>query len=232
VTVQLVLPFFERRGYVAAEGKLVDWRGFWAFANNLPEPRAGAYIIQHLASGRSYVGISRDIRKRLASYVQQRRISHKFKNALSKYGPGAFVILPAYYSITPDGKELPLVEMLLIADLNSVVAGYNTKFADERAGPYGPFFGAIIREALRRPEVKAKRAAYRHSEQTKERIAAAVKLAHQREETQRRLTEAFASTEFKQRKSAAHQAANARPGVKAKLRRAAELRVRRDGRFS
>jgi hypothetical protein len=229
---QLSLHLIERDVYARTKSGLIDWRGFRVFNDNIPEARPGAYVIQHLTTGRSYVGISHDIRKRLASYVQQQKISHKFKNALRKYGTGAFVVLPVYYSITQECKELPLVEALLIAELNSVGAGYNTKLADERAGPYGPFYGAIISAAMQRPDVKAKRAGYRHSDDTKTRIAAGVKLAHQREETKKRLAETFSSPEFKKRKRAAHRVANARLDVKRKLRIAAEQRVRREGRFA
>jgi hypothetical protein len=226
---QLSLHLVDRDVYARTKSGLTDWRGFRVFNNNIPEARPGAYVIQHLTTGRSYVGISRDVRKRIAAYVQQQKISHKLKNALRKYGPAAFVVLPVYYSTTEDGKELPFIEALLIAELNSVAAGYNTKLADDRAGPYGPFYGAIISAAMQRPEVKAKRAGFRQSDDAKARIAAGVKLAHQREETKKR---AFSSPEFKKRKRVAHRIANARLDVKTKLRIAAEQRVRREGRFA
>ena len=40
---------------------LVNWHGLQAAPDNLPLPRRGVYRIEHIASGRSYVGASQNV---------------------------------------------------------------------------------------------------------------------------------------------------------------------------
>ena len=48
---------------------LVNWHGLQADPDNLPLPRPGVYRTEHIASGRSYVGASQNVKARVRSHV-------------------------------------------------------------------------------------------------------------------------------------------------------------------
>jgi len=48
---------------------LVNWHGLQADPDNLPLPRSGVYRIEHIASGRAYVGASQNVKARVRSHV-------------------------------------------------------------------------------------------------------------------------------------------------------------------
>jgi group I intron endonuclease len=146
--------------FFASTTELVQWRGgFWASPNNLPSPKPGVYLIQHVQSGKGYIGISQNITKRLGNHAHGTRSSPKLANTVRKYGTDAFAAIPLYYSL--DGTtDLANLEATLINEFDSVKNGYNTKLAEGRVGPYGPAFGAIMKAVLAKPEVKAKQRAY------------------------------------------------------------------------
>jgi hypothetical protein len=134
---------------------LIDWFGFLAVPGNEPLARPGAYLITHVFSEKCYVGIGQNVRKRILGHGKGDG-SIKIYRAIQKYGRGAFVVQPIYYSLDGTGG-LPTVEAELIVAWNSLhPIGYNIQQASGAVGPYGPEFGKIISAAhLISPAIKA-----------------------------------------------------------------------------
>lgn len=126
--------------------------------DNIPLQRPGVYRIRELASGKTYIGISRNllIRARQHAYAKG---SGKLANAIRKHGAEAFLFEPIFYCLThvSDISFLPQMEAELIIEYDSVNAGYNIIEACGRVGPYGAEFAKLIAEshAKRTPEERS-----------------------------------------------------------------------------
>jgi group I intron endonuclease len=113
--------------------------------SNAPLARPGVYMLQHLESGKRYIGISSNMRRRIYSHGNGGS-PRKLKAAIEKHGRSAFSVTPLFYSLTDDTSFLPEIESLLIAEHRSTHGtGYNIKLADGGVGPYGPAFSEIKR---------------------------------------------------------------------------------------
>lgn len=119
----------------------VDWHGFRAVEDNQPLARPGLYLLEHLASGMIYVGISHDIAMR----IQQHGRSGKslIAKAIRRHGKAAFLATPVFYGIY-DARGLPEIERLWIECLDTVATGFNVHSASQGAGPYGPAHRAAM----------------------------------------------------------------------------------------
>ena len=150
----------------------VDWKGFQAFAWNLPLAKPGVYRITNLLNGKVYIGISVNVRKRLRVHLNGTRTGPKLKAAFNKYGFDKFLIEPLYYVIDGKTDQLPSIEMDLIAAYDSGRRGYNIMLANGKVGPYGEEFAQIITTALARPEVREKLKRYQNRPDVKARHSA------------------------------------------------------------
>ena len=118
-------------------------------------PNPGIYLIRNVLNGKCYVGLSKNVRRRLVEHAGGRGCSPIIQKAILKYGTASFVAEPLYYSLmTTDG--LLEAETYLIAAYNCIRAGYNVQAASKTYGPYGARFSVILKAAHTRPEVKAK----------------------------------------------------------------------------
>lgn len=120
----------------------VDWRGFRALPDNLPQHLPGMYLAVHLDTGRPYVGIAEDVARRMRAHAMNNS-PKRLKAALRKYGKDRFVIMPIYYSV--DGTSgLEELEAELIDAFDAIERGFNVCAAKGRVGPYGPMHGKLV----------------------------------------------------------------------------------------
>lgn len=135
---------------------IVEWCGFKALRWNLPPSKPGVYGFIHIPTERAYVGVSIILAKRIRSHSSTQS-PKKFANALKKYGPESFLVLPLFVGHEDISKEdLLRAETSLILDFDAVRNGFNISVAGGGVGPYGQEFAAIIKAAYNRPEVKEK----------------------------------------------------------------------------
>ncbi len=142
---------------LSSGAQIIQWARFQADPTNLPMSRPGAYRIVHVETGKCYVGISQNVKKRLQNHPLRSEPT-RIANAMRKHGRAAFFVEPLYYSLS-DTAHLPALEALLIVQFDAIVNGYNIVSCNGTVGPYGPLYNAIQKEAQNRPETKAKRAA-------------------------------------------------------------------------
>ena len=132
----------------------INWFGFQADSDNIPMPRPGVYLITNTVTGKPYVGISQNVRARLASHAKGGS-PKRLGNSIRKHGLAVFLVQPIFYSINDDTTELPIVEAFLIEDYDSVRNGYNVIESGGGVGPYGPLFANILRASANSPEGQA-----------------------------------------------------------------------------
>jgi group I intron endonuclease len=179
---------------IAMSDDQVLWKGFRAFAWNLPLARPGVYLITNLLNGKRYVGISVNLKLRLRVHRYGSRTPTKLKGAFDKYGIGSFLIEPIYYSL--DGTDhLPVIEADLIAVYDSIRNGYNVMAAFGNVGPAGPVFAETVARAWdNRDDTKQRLSEFRRAQWQDPEIRAAQCAA---------MVEASKRPEVKQRRSAA-----------------------------
>lgn len=135
-----------------------DSRGFAIDAENTPLNRAGLYRITHLVSGKTYIGISKDLAKRAKQHTFPRGAT-KLANAVRLYGVSGFLFEPLFYCLSgqTDFSFLPELEAAQIIEHDSIRAGYNIIEACGRVGPYGPEFAKTVAaaHARRTPEERS-----------------------------------------------------------------------------
>jgi group I intron endonuclease len=132
------------------------FNGFQINLDNYPLPLPGIYRYTNLISGKTYIGMSKNIEQR---EHDEKSSAPVFRKAIIKYGRDNFLLEPLFYWTegTVNRKWLYQLEAQLIADNNSVKHGYNIKEADGGSGPYGPEFSKILRnywENLTEEELK------------------------------------------------------------------------------
>ena len=159
---------------------------------NEPLRRPGIYVIQHNLSGRRYVGISGDVARRIGEHARGRGGSGRLQDAIKADGAGNFTATPIYYSLGT-AVGLAAIEAKLIADYDSIENGYNTTAQGRGAGPYGPVFKRLLKEAINKPGIKEARAATNALPETRARRTAALLKSHN-------------DPEFRARHSAIHKA--------------------------
>lgn len=124
-------------------------------------PKPGAYMITHIATDRKYIGISKNVKNRVYGHFSG-QAPKRLGRAIKKYGKDAFSAQAICYSINLDTAHLVDVEAGLIKKHGTVgPGGFNIKAADGGIGPYGPEFGAIIRDHHAVPENRARMLAAR-----------------------------------------------------------------------
>jgi hypothetical protein len=162
------------------------WNGFSVFSANIPKELPGIYLIEHLSTGRRYVGISQNIAQRLRAHLrsQSRDRRSKLFIELRAQGASAFRAVPLFYSLNGT-RGLAKIESELIRDLDCIERGYNVAAASRGAGPYGPAHAALVSAALSRPDVRQKKAAGEAINAKKR--GAAIRAAHSSPETKARL---------------------------------------------
>ena len=126
-------------------------------ADNPPLPRAGAYLLRHVASGKSYVGISINIRRRSREHVRGEH-SPKLHRAIRKHGIAAFEFVPLAY-LVPDAAPsiLPQIEADLIVQFDAVRRGYNIQERSGGIGPYGSEHARAVSAAVGTPEARRRK---------------------------------------------------------------------------
>jgi hypothetical protein len=133
----------------------IDWRGFKANPDNLPEHRPGVYLFTNLEDPKKhYVGAAGDVHDRVKSHSKGGS-PRKFKTALTEFGLGSFLVEPIYYWTAGDHIELLIVEAINIQEYDSIKNGYNVAQAGASVGPYGAEFAAIIKAANTTPKMQA-----------------------------------------------------------------------------
>lgn len=144
---------------------------------NTPQKRAGIYVIQHIASGRYYVGISADLFRRIGEHERGRGGSGRLQEAIHDEGADAFLALPVFYSLY-GSAGLAEIEAGLIAAYGTVEGGYNTAAQGRGCGPYGARFSDRIRAVQQSDTHKAKMAAANAKPEVSARRSAALRKSH------------------------------------------------------
>lgn len=164
---------------------------FQTVPGNEIKPMPGVYLIANLSNGKGYIGISKNIERRV-KYHFSGRGSKVLGNAIKKHGLENFLVTPLFYSL--DGADfLPEIEAALILDYGTVENGYNIQEASGYAGIYGPKFCEILKRVFNEPEMKEKRRKATIASQTPEVV----------EKRAAALREIFSTAGYKERKSAA-----------------------------
>lgn len=135
-----------------------QWGGFVVDVENHPLKRAGLYLIQHIGTGRPYIGATMNMHRRSFEHGRGHH-GPKLGRAIKKHGRAAFRFVPLYYSTDGSTTELLEIEALLIADFGSVKDGYNVHVASRGIGPYGEGHREACRRAARKPGAREKRSA-------------------------------------------------------------------------
>ncbi len=125
---------------------------------NAPLKRPGIYRVTHLISGKTYIGISKDLAGRARQHLYPKG-SSKLANAIRLHGPSGFMFEPLFYCLPGqfDISFLSELEAEKIVENNSIRYGYNIIEACGRVGPYGPEFSKTIvaSHARRTPEERS-----------------------------------------------------------------------------
>lgn len=131
----------------------VKWYGFIVDPRNLPEARAGLYQLINLTNGKSYFGISMNVKRRCqghAASLKKKGRSTRLVSALKYYGLANFLVMPLCYAAAKGGDQtdwLLELEANLIAEHGTTVAGYNIIQDSSPSGNRGPEFLKRIMEA-------------------------------------------------------------------------------------
>lgn len=138
----------------------ISWHHFRADFDNIPLERPGVYRIVHIETGRSYIGISRDVARRLKAHALGNSPT-KMQAALRKYGKEGFLIEPLFYLLSEDHLPwLSILEKELIAQYDTLDNGFNVcEGSPPFGGAYGQEFRDRCRIAQNDPDVTARRAA-------------------------------------------------------------------------
>jgi len=130
----------------------------------------GVYLIEHVATGRRYVGKSVDVQKRLGRHFSSSTFSHSSSlvhKAIAKYGRSAFRVV--VLEDCSSEEEATAREILWIRELNTKApSGFNLTDGGEGSSGHAPT-----------PEARARMAASRvgrkHSEETKRKMSEALR---------------------------------------------------------
>jgi group I intron endonuclease len=199
---------------------------FRVIPGNEPLRRAGVYVITHEASGKRYVGISQDVRRRF-SHHQTGHSPRVLKLAVADFGWSAFLFEPIYYSLDGRTDHLPQVEADLIASFGTASgAGYNVQAANGSVGPFGEEYTRIMRALWAEPGFRAAKTRTLKTAwadpAVRARHAAASKLAQAEPERRARQSEAikavWADPERRRAHSEKMKARHADPAFKARHR--------------
>jgi group I intron endonuclease len=152
--------------------EFMSFHGFNVPIDNEPLSRPGLYILINRINGKRYVGISKNVRRRIVEHAKGRGCAPVLYRAIRKHGAASFDAIVVLYALHDTG-DLPSLEARFIGSMNSTSAGYNVQAASGSVGPYGPQFSASLRVAFSSPEAKARlSAAQKRSKGTPEARAA------------------------------------------------------------
>jgi group I intron endonuclease len=179
-------------------------RRFWSSPDHPPLAHAGIYSITHIATGRRYIGLSKDIHFRLRRHETGHSDSPLIAAAIAEHGPAAFIAEAMYYSLT-GAAHLSDVEAMLIERFDTVASGFNIQARSGAGGARGEAFKHRIREGKNRPDVRAKMLHNAADPEQRARRGAAIR-------------EAFDDPEVRERHRRAVAAVQRDPAHKARMR--------------
>jgi len=169
--------------------ELVDWYGFKIAKSNRPEGRAGVYMITHIETGCSYIGISNNVERRVLQHARSKKDSGttRLHAAITKAGCGGFMVIPLFYNLASNTTGLALIEAALIKQHDTVANGYNFVSASRGAGPYGAAFCEAIHIAQAKPECRRKILEFANCPIQRAKRGLAIAAAHARPEVKAKL---------------------------------------------
>lgn len=119
---------------------------------------AGVYRITNVVNGKCYIGISNNIKNRIAShrhFLKKGNCSKKLQRAYKKYGLDSFQVDVLDIMDGASRHELIEREAQRIVENDSVANGYNIVQV-AREAEFGEEFSAAVKAALKKPGVKEK----------------------------------------------------------------------------
>lgn len=158
--------------------KIIIWRGFQVYANNVPMPMPGVYRFTNLIYGKVYIGMSKtSIEKRCGQHPS---ISiKKLADDIYDLGKRSFLCEPLFY-ITPELRDrwfniqnfLYEIEANHIKINDSIVNGYNTvESSAGGSGSLGDSWAAKNLTARRtrseREKITGSKKGWKHTDDTK-----------------------------------------------------------------
>lgn len=162
---------------------MISWFDFKVLPENIPQRRAGIYLIENLCNGMKYIGISYNLARRVRQHAANCATKRsKIGRAINAAGAHQFLVIPLFYSITGTTEGLEIDETSLIKDHGCIEHGYNIAAAGRSAGPYGPAFSAVLISAFSRPDIIARIKKVRSNPEWRKRRAEAIRAAYARPE--------------------------------------------------
>ena len=102
-------------------------RSFSFIDGNEPLSKAGAYLLRHVSSGKCYVGISGNVKRRISDH-QCASGRTKLHHAIREHGAMEFQAIPLFYVTTSDtdlNQYLVRIEESLIKEFAAAKHGFN-----------------------------------------------------------------------------------------------------------
>lgn len=119
-------------------------------ADNMPLARPGIYMLLHNASGRCYVGMSKNIKRRMGQYSRGYS-SGRIGRAIKKYGRSEFTVIPLFYMFHHDADYLLKIEAQLIARYSAFgPRGFNLLPASKGVQMWTPEFAKAVSESIKK----------------------------------------------------------------------------------
>lgn len=167
--------------------KTKNWYGFTVLEENIPTKRAGIYLITHIQSGKTYIGISGDLEKRIRSHGRPSGVEAKIGRAIRECGAESFLATPLYYTLDNSADGLTKIETELIAAHNSIDAGFNIIANSSKAGKRGEAYCRAAKAGQNTPEAIAKRRKILDDPEMTKRRGDAIRIGLSRPEAKDRL---------------------------------------------
>jgi group I intron endonuclease len=169
-------------------GELIDWFGFKALPNNVPEARAGVYCLLNLVTKKLYIGESVSVSVRLASHGDNS--PRKLRNSLNKYGRHNFLVIPLWYGLfEEENKKLQQgIESQYIVEFDTIGNGYNV-IQNYHQSAYGELWSNYLKqfwtEELRDRQSEITRQQFQEGDRRQKQIDAISALSNRPEVKQR-----------------------------------------------
>lgn len=147
----------------------MDWFSLATGSRYLPDS-PGIYVVRHKVSGKEYVGLSQNVRRRSYAHKHARTDNNLLHRAVKKYGPEQFDI--AFIRSAADMDSLSELEVSAIAERQTrSPQGYNI-----RRGGSQDYQPITQRESERRAEAARKlHTGKKRSAETRARLSASLK---------------------------------------------------------
>lgn len=167
--------------------KTKNWYGFPVLVDNVPTKCAGIYLITHIQTGRAYIGISGNLEKRIREHNRPSGAYSKLGKCISENGSENFLVTPLFYTLDNSADGLTRIESELIAQYDSINAGFNVVANSSKAGKRGEAFVKALKAAKNTPESIARRKEILSDPVKTKKRGDAIRKAHARPETKERL---------------------------------------------